>query len=354
MDMTTYMDYIENHNIAKDSEECWSLKINSKYYIYSSQSNTIVTNLFNQPGDYTEHMYEASNSSHKEYVAVGIQIIKILSSKADLPTKNQQLTKTLMSIGISPEGRLYETEPMQMVDESGNVSREQLTMLMNKLISFFSEYNFSPSYRFVNTLCITKNPMEYVANYFLVQNHTYTNEVAQKIQSPEFKSIVKGLQSAQLNLKPINTRFELFYGDPGAGKTTKAYELTDRQIVCTSDMLPVDLMQNFEFDDGKADFKPSALWTAMVNGESILLDEINMLPFESLRFLQGITDNKDQFDFKGHTIKIHENFKIYATMNLNVNGQIIPIPEPLVDRACEIKEFKLTADDLVNSLLNPQ
>ena len=90
----------------------------------------------------------------------------------------------------------------------------------------------------------------------------------------------------------------------------------------------------------------------MENGDSIMLDEVNMLPFESLRFLQGITDGKESIDFKGHTINIHPNFRIYATMNLNVNGECIPLPSPLVDRAYDIVEFKLTADDLLSAVIN--
>lgn len=36
--------------------------------------------------------------------------------------------------------------------------------------------------------------------------------------------------------------------------------------------------------DGHPNFRPSALQMAMVNGQKIVLDEINLLPFESLRF----------------------------------------------------------------------
>jgi hypothetical protein len=38
-------------------------------------------------------------------------------------------------------------------------------------------------------------------------------------------------------------------------------------------------------------------------------------------------------------------------MNLNVNGQSIALPEPLVDRCSDIKEFKLDANALINALV---
>ena len=110
-------------------------------------------------------------------------------------------------------------------------------------------------------------------------------------------------------------------------------------------------MQNFAFTDGKAEFQKSDLWIAMEEGKTIVLDEINMLPFESLRFLQGITDNKNEIDYKGFHIKIANGFQIIGTMNLNVNGQCIPLPAPLADRCLNIKEFKLNSKDLINSLM---
>ena len=122
-------------------------------------------------------------------------------------------------------------------------------------------------------------------------------------------------------------------------------------IVCSSDMLPVDIMQNFGFADGKAEYSKSDLWKAMEDGKTIVLDEINMLPFETLRFLQGITDGKSAFDFKGNHIDIHPNFRIIGTMNLMVNGQSYVVPEPIVDRCAEIKEFTVNAEELADSVL---
>lgn len=225
------------------------------------------------------------------------------------------------------------------------------TNALNALIKFFSEFHFSPSYRFVNSLVRAKDPKVFVENYFKIQDHQHVGNICDKLKSAEFRNIIRDLSGA--TPKPINTRFEVYFGDPGAGKTVKACsEATDhRCIVCSSDMLPSDLMQNFCFKDGKADFDPSDLWLAIENGWTIVLDEVNMLPFESLRFLQGITDGKESINFKGHVIKFHPDFKIIATMNLNVDGRSIPLPAPLVDRAYDICEFKLSAADLINAVM---
>ena len=108
---------------------------------------------------------------------------------------------------------------------------------------------------------------------------------------------------------------------------------------------------DFIFDNGQATFKPSALWRSMVDGTPIVLDEINLLPFDSLRFLQTILDGKAEFLYKGNTVKIADGFKIIGTMNLTVNGMTYGLPEPLVDRAEDMQKFTLSAKDLLKAII---
>lgn len=223
-----------------------------------------------------------------------------------------------------------------------------------KLINFFTEFEFEPNFRFINTLSkaaqYLQTAIEYVTNYFALTNNPHKYNVSEKLKSTEFMLIVANLQSLETTTT-INTRFELFYGSQGTGKTTQAVKLSDSVMVCHSAMLPQDLMEDFQFIDGKAHFTPSSLQKAMVEGKTITLDEINLLPFESLRFLQSILDNKSEFEYKGKLVKISEGFKIIGTMNLIVNGAIYALPEPLIDRAANLKEYKLTADSLMNALV---
>ena len=152
--------------------------------------------------------------------------------------------------------------------------------------------------------------------------------------------------------KQINSRFKLYFGSAGTGKTTKAMqEANNNVIVCHSAMLPSDLMEDFKFHNGQPQFVESALYKAMTQGTKIVLDEINLLPFESLRFLQTILDNKSEIQYKGQTIKIKDGFQIIGTMNLIVNGSVFSMPEPLIDRACELREFKLIPDDLISAVI---
>lgn len=238
-----------------------------------------------------------------------------------------------------------------------SLNKENLLQLINDFINFFSEFSFEPNFRFANTFCnIGKHEgpqaaIEYVCNYFSLSNNPYLSSIQEKTKSYEFQQIAEQMIEADCT-QEINTRFEIFYGSQGTGKTTDALKLSNGKVmVCHSAMLPSDLMEDFTFVDGKATFKPSALQRAIVNGETITLDEINLLPFESLRFLQSLTDNKPSFEYKGQTINVKQGFKIIGTMNLVVNGSVFSLPEPLVDRLCNIKKYSLTAEQLLGAIL---
>lgn len=238
-----------------------------------------------------------------------------------------------------------------------DMNRQYLKSVMSSLIDFFKDASFSPNFRFVNTLArvnafdSSHAAATYVANYFALTDNPDKEIVREKLNSSEFNAILDDLKKIAPT-KKINDRFILYYGAQGTGKTTSAISLANGKVtVCHSAMLPSDLMEDFKFENGQPTFIPSALQLAMTNGEPIVLDEINLLPFESLRFLQSILDGKSSFEYKGKTINIADGFKIYGTMNLQVNGMIYPLPEPLVDRAEELKEFVLTEEDLVGAII---
>ena len=233
---------------------------------------------------------------------------------------------------------------------------EYLQSALQRLMDFFKEFEFEPNFRFVNTLAwmLTKKKKscatDYIASYFELIDSPYKNEVSAKIKSKEFKAILADM-SKVAPTKTVNERFKLYYGSQGTGKTTIGQTESDgRCIVCNASMLPADLMEDFVFDEGKPSFKPSSLWECMENGKAIVLDEINLLPFDSLRFLQGILDGKKEFNYKGKTVHINSGFMVIGTMNLSVNGMVYGLPEPLVDRCMEMKKFSLDAKALMGAI----
>lgn len=245
-----------------------------------------------------------------------------------------------------------ETEPAVTLD-----AKEVLRNSLAKLINFFTEFSFTPSFRFVNTLSqiSTKNvtaAKKYINNYFTLMDSSYINEIREKIKSAEFADILKGIKDYGAPVSTVNNRLRIYYGAAGTGKTTLAQvEADNRCVVCNASMLPADLMEDFVFTDGHPDFNPSLLYDCMEKGLPIVLDEINLLPFDSLRFLQGITDGKTKITYKNREITIRDGFQIIGTMNLTLGGATYGLPEPLVDRCSEIREFDLTADQLMSAIV---
>ena len=239
-------------------------------------------------------------------------------------------------------------------DNAINVSKKFVKETLDKFTNFFKDFEINISSRFLNTvLNLDKNNRcNYIINYFKLMNDADTEIISKKITSPEFKKILDDINLLLYNyaycLTKINNRLKIYFGEPGTGKTTKALEETNLCIVCNNSMIPSDLMENFKFDDGKPGFEKSDLWLAMEQGKKIVFDEINLLPFDSLRFLQSLLDNKQKINYKGLEINIKDGFEIIGTMNLELGNTIYTLPEPLVDRCSNIVEFKLNINDLIN------
>lgn len=243
-----------------------------------------------------------------------------------------------------------EEKPAEVPDRE---KMKQRNAVADRVIRFFSEFAFSPSIRFVNTLLRQPNIKQaraYTYNYFALCDHPDRDAVADKIKSDEFAMIYR--DGFPLVDRKVNDRLEIYYGAQGTGKTTEAVKkYPDACVtVCNETMDSGDLMKTFAFNDesGHPQFRPSALQEDMVAGRPHILDEINLLPLSSLRYLQGILDGKEKIEFEGKTITIAPGFKIIGTMNLVVNGQTFSLPEPFVDRAAELTGFEITPAILSN------
>lgn len=240
-------------------------------------------------------------------------------------------------------------EECRVRSNASSAPAEDSNAIFSDFLNFFNDFNFTPSYRFLNTLVNLKNEA-YIGNYFALMNSPYTDEVRAKVTSVEFQELEKKFFS-MTPTKKINNRFSIYFGTQGTGKTTRALEETNNCcVICNSSMSPAEIMEDFVFDEGKPTFQWSEFARAMMEGRPITLDEINLLPFETLRFLQGLLDNKPSFMYKGREVRIKDGFRIIGTMNLVVNGCTFGLPEPLVDRCSEIREFKMMPDFLAGAI----
>lgn len=245
-----------------------------------------------------------------------------------------------------------QSEPAQPTVLSDKEIQSFQINAVGRLQKFFSEFKFQPAARFVNTLALSQDvsaARAYVTGYVRLINNSDANDIVEKLKSPEFESVASDLIKYPPK-KQINKRLDIYFGDAGTGKTTKAIEqYPDAQVVpCNASMLPDELMRTFDFNDdnGNPVFKPSTLRLAMEAGSPIIFDEINLLSFDCLRLLQTLTDSKSSINYNGDTIAVKDGFKIIGTMNLTVNDQVYNLPEPLVDRAEIINEFKLSSKQL--------
>ncbi len=222
------------------------------------------------------------------------------------------------------------------------------------IIKFFSEFTFVPATRFVNTLSkftTQKDAKQFISNYMNLTDHPDKNDICEKIKSAEFNNILKDLFECRGD-KEINKRLEIYYGPAGTGKTTEAINLyPDANVTVCNELMDSDsIMKVFDFNDenGNPVFKPSQLQLDMIAGRPHILDEMNLLPLNTLRFLQGILDSKEKINYEGKEIVIADGFKIIGTMNLVVNGQVFSLPEPIVDRAQVLKEYNADENLLAN------
>lgn len=316
--------------------------------IKSATSGDILISFKNVPAQISNSDPEYTNL---EQIYNALRRVSAQGRKAIYEQTNMEdeLIKFFANMGVEIAPSAPQTAPTPI-----NTKKETISGL-SKLMSFCKEFEFTPNYRFINTLAnllatSDKNAKAYIINYFKLTDSPYAKEIKAKMNSTEFAEILEKM-SYTAPTKNINSRFSIYYGNAGTGKTTKAQsECEGRCVVCNNSMLPSDLMEDFIFVEGKPSFKPSALWECMTEGKSITLDEINLLPFDSLRFLQGVLDGKSEFLYKGHTVKIADGFKIIGTMNLTVNGSVFSLPEPLVDRCAYIEEFTLSASDLYSAI----
>lgn len=282
------------------------------------------------------------------HAASARDVMKMCKENNQSRLKDQYIAKLKIDL-LGYDDYIFEDENVIEVDTDSLKIKTALTAFIN----FFKDVEFEPSLRFTNSVALCNNfnsALTYITNYFELQGNGYYDIIFDKCSSVEFKSLLHTI----LNCKPqtkINNRLEVYYGPQGTGKTTKALTKTNDCIVCHSGMLPQDLMEDFTFKEGKPTFQKSALWNAIDNGSIIVLDELNLLPLESLRFLQTLLDNKDVITYKGKQISIKPGFKIIGTMNLVVNGSKYPLPEPLVDRCETIEKFNMTADMLLSAVV---
>ena len=227
---------------------------------------------------------------------------------------------------------------------------------VEKLNAFLSEFSFfrdGVSMRFINTFARAKDKEskeEFLKSYCAVAQMEDYPDLVEKMKSPEFKQVCDLFKTTPS--RSVNNRLAVFYGSPGGGKTYAAEEACKvinggeyETMVCSPSMDASDMLYAYrlDYETDKRGYVPTGLLKAMLAGRAVVLDEINLLPMEARMFLQNILDNKSKVSVMGVELPIKEGFFVIGTMNLETGIGMAPLPLPLVDRACVVKEFKTTA-----------
>lgn len=137
--------------------------------------------------------------------------------------------------------------------------------------------------------------------------------------------------------KSFKSRLYVIMGETGVGKSYLVkQEIPDALFYACNEDMEADVFISAIVKDETHGIVPeeTIFLQAMREGKVVVMDEMNKLPVSSLALIQGVTDEKDSVVIGSRVYKIHENFKILATMNPPSETDIrIPLGDALLGRA---------------------
>ena len=288
----------------------------------------------------------------------------------DLIEDDEELERLLKEFDVEDDIPLEETKveipPEKDKEKEKEELMSQMTSTYKDFLKFFSETSFKPSIRMIDTLSRLnlKSGQNYIKWFMELINHPDREVIVPKLKSDEWKNIHSQMldiyKKVGESIDPINSRLEIVYGPNGTGKTydvIKEYQEKYPDIgvmACSSSMSSAeDLLQVFDFDEGgKPVFKDSPLTEAIKKDQPVILEEARLMQQSAMAFLQSLLDCKDYVDTCRGRLYIGPNFKVIMTMNLEVNGVVYELPEPIVDRAQVINKKEMNADLAASILVN--
>ena len=288
----------------------------------------------------------------------------------DLIEDDDELERLLKEFDVEDDIPLEETKveipPEKDKEKEKEELMSQMTSTYKDFLKFFSETSFKPSIRMIDTLSRLnlKSGQNYIKWFMELINHPDREVIVPKLKSDEWKNIHSQMldiyKKVGESIDPINTRLEIVYGPNGTGKTydvIKEYQEKYPDIgvmACSSSMSSAeDLLPVFDFDEGgKPVFKDRPLTEAIKKDQPVILEEARLMQQSAMAFLQSLLDCKDYVDTCRGRLYIGPNFKVIMTMNLEVNGVVYELPEPIVDRAQVINKKEMNADLAASILVN--
>ena len=326
--------------------------------------------LYDEKSPTTMGVTTESSPTAKEELPPDPSIVESTEESVDLIEDDEELERLLKEFDAEDDIPLEETKveipPEKDKEKEKEELMSQMTSTYKDFLKFFSETSFKPSIRMIDTLSRLnlKSGQNYIKWFMELINHPDREVIVPKLKSDEWKNIHSQMlniyKKVGKSIDPINTRLEIVYGPNGTGKTydvIKEYQEKYPDIgvmACSSSMSSAeDLLQVFDFDEGgKPVFKDSPLTEAIKKDQPVILEEARLMQQSAMAFLQSLLDCKDYVDTCRGRLYIGPNFKVIMTMNLEVNGVVYELPEPIVDRAQVILKKEMDADLAASILVN--
>lgn len=263
-------------------------------------------------------------------------------------TSNYGSLNSLNNSSVSSESNTIDRYTTNVTKTENQIKQEVLEGI-EELQNTMLQFDTSVSPRMVSTMLHHSNPEAYLYGYLKLTGRE-CDDFMKKTQSQEWRRMMNKLKSA--NPKRINKRLVIYFGPAGGGKTTAALREAGKKIGMHKDMTAKELMFDFTFENGEAQFSKSVFAQAMENGEPIVCDELNLASNTLLQFMQSVLDNSKSIFMDGQELVIKEGFKVIGTMNDIVSGVDRILPEPIVDRAMDIRYFELTPSKIYDYMIS--
>lgn len=263
-------------------------------------------------------------------------------------TSNYGSLNSSNSSSVSNESNTIDRYTTNVTKTENQIKQEVLEGI-GELQNTMLQFDTSVSPRMVSTMLHHSNPEAYLYGYLKLTGRE-CDDFMKKTQSQEWRRMMNKLKSA--NPKRINKRLAIYFGPAGGGKTTAALREAGKKIGMHKDMTAKELMFDFTFENGDAQFSKSVFAQAMENGEPIVCDELNLASNTLLQFMQSVLDNSKSIFMDGQELVIKEGFKVICTMNDIVSGVDRILPEPIVDRAMDIRYFELTPSKIYDYMIS--
>ena len=326
--------------------------------------------LYDEKSPTTMGVTTESSPTAEEELPPDPSIVESTEESVDLIEDDEELERLLKEFDVEDDIPLEETKveipPEKDKEKEKEELMKQMTSTYKDFLKFFSETSFKPSIRMIDTLSRLnlKSGQNYIKWFMELINHPDREVIVPKLKSDEWKNIHSQMldiyKKVGESIDPINSRLEIVYGPNGTGKTydvIKEYQEKYPDIgvmACSSSMSSAeDLLQVFDFDEGgKPVFKDSPLTEAIKKDQPVILEEARLMQQSAMAFLQSLLDCKDYVDTCRGRLYIGPNFKVIMTMNLEVNGVVYELPEPIVDRAQVILKKEMDASLAASILVN--